>query len=575
MQKRNKYLTSFSENAAAVKELLNSTEGAELTESELRGILAACAGQLLQQRFEDTEFCQYGWLVEELRGCEAEPVLGKKIHFVYVYKEDLLGFLYLSLRERKERKESGSYYTPQTIAKRLINALFEATVRKNASLLDPACGTGGILLELPEECELQQTYGYDIDPIAIAIVRINMALRYRLCDKTLLTTHFVLRNFLLEGVSEPMQLILGNPPWGSSFSAEEKAEFRQFRTGASKSPESGNLFVEKGLESIQPGGSLCFVLPEALLHVKSHRCVRELIAEQSDIQRIEYLGEVFDTVQCPSVIMTLRRKRTDDTDEKQQIDIVTDAREFSITADEKRLSADGFLLDATEEEYTLLQKLEKMEQCVTLRGKAQFALGIVTGNNAKYLSKQERMGSEAVFRGADISRFRINEPSAYLQFTPEHYQQIAPINIYRAPEKLLYRFIGERPVFAYDNKQRLTLNSCNIVIPVIEGLDMRYIMSVFNSRVIAFWHKRRNHSMKLLRAHIEAFPIPVVSKEQQLEIIALSEQVLDEMGDLQDTKQRTYDSVASRESVSEELDRAIAELYQLTEEEYEQIKQVV
>jgi len=574
MQKRNKYLTSFSKNAAAVKELLNGLEAVELTEHKLRRILAGCAGQLLQQRFADRAACRYAWLVDELAGGDETPVFGKNISFVYIYKEDLLGFLYLSLRELKSRKESGSYYTPQTIAKRLINSLFESKHSNTGLILDPACGTGGILLELPETCKLQQIYGYDIDPIAVAIVRVNMALKYRCCDKEILTVHFVVRNFLVEGVAEPVQLILGNPPWGSSFSAEEKVWVKQFRTGKSKTPESGDLFVEKGLGCLQPGGRLCFVLPEAMLHVKSHRYVRELITEQSDIQSVEYLGEVFDQVQCPSVIMTLRRKDAEHANETQ-IRIVTEKRELSITAGEKRLSAEGFLLDASEEEYALLQKLERMEQCVTLREKARFALGIVTGNNAKFLLEHETTGSEAVFRGADISRFRINAPSAYLHFLPEEYQQTAPTELYRAPEKLLYRFVGERPVFAYDNKQRLTLNSCNIVIPMIEGLDMRYIMAVFNSRVIAFWHKRCNHSMKMLRAHIEAFPIPVVSKECQMEIIIRAEQLQNETGNVQDAKQRTEDSEADREQIYEKLDRRVAELYQLTEEEYERIKQVV
>ena len=210
-----------------------------------------------------------------------------------------------------------------------------------------------------------------------------------------------------------------------------------------------------------------------------------------------------------------------------------------------------------------LQKLSRADNMITLNGKASFALGIVTGNNEKHLQKQKMDRCEPILRGTDIERFRIKEPASYICFSPEKYQQIAPIELYRAKEKLLYRFVGERPVFAYDNKQRLTLNSCNIVIPSVEGMDMRYIMAVFNSRVIGFWHRRCNHSMKLLRTHIEGFPIPVASSGQLQEVIRLVEL-------LQDSRQNAEE----RNCIYEQLDAKITELFGLTDKEYELVKQI-
>ena len=296
MQKRNKYLSSFSQNAAWVKALLSEIEGTELTEQRMRAILAGCAEQLLREQFMGEEPSCYQWLFEELgkcgSGCDgAEEYRKYNADFAYVYKEDLLGFLYLSLRAIKERKRSGSYYTPKSIANRLIDGLVSEAEKKQAvtgeteesglqslKILDPACGTGSILLELREECKMQQIYGYDIDPIAIAIIRINMALRYRIFDKELLTEHFQVRDFLKEGSPQTVDWILGNPPWGSAFTQEEKASLREaFLTAGQKSIESGDLFVEQSLKVLQPGGSICFVLPEALLHVKTHRIVRSLI----------------------------------------------------------------------------------------------------------------------------------------------------------------------------------------------------------------------------------------------------------------------------------------------------------
>ena len=123
--------------------------------------------------------------------------------------------------------------------------------------------------------------------------------------------------------------------------------------------------------------------------------------------------------------------------------------------------------------------------------------------------------------------------------------------MYRAKEKLLYRFISEVPVFTYDNQQTLSLNSCNIVIPEIDGLEMKYILAILNSSVAAFFISKKFNSVKLLRSHIEQMPIPVVSADVQAAIIKKVDRIMN-----------------SSENISglyEDLDSDIMNLYQLSE----------
>ena len=358
------------------------------------------------------------------------------------------------------------------------------------------------------------------------------------------------------------------------------------RTARQKAVESGDLFVEQGLKVLRTGGMLCFVLPEALLHVKTHRVVRSLLLEQSHIRRVEYLGEVFDKVQCPSVILAVEKRNGAKETTGQKLAVITDKRRFTISSEFSgqginRFSEDGFLVGATEEEFAVLRKLSTIQNAVTLKGRAEFALGIVTGNNAKHLLKQREDGSEPVLSGSDIERFRIKEVASFIRFAPENYQQVAPVERYRAPEKLLYRFVGAKPVFAYDDSQKLTLNSCNIVIPEVEGMDMRYIMAVFNSSVIEFWHRRVNHSMKLLRAHIEAFPIPEATQEQQQEVIHYVELLQENERELLKQPAKSEDAQSerivnelcvAREKIYIRLDWKIANLFELTDAEYELVR---
>ena len=163
-----------------------------------------------------------------------------------------------------------------------------------------------------------------------------------------------------------------------------------------------------------------------------------------------------------------------------------------------------------------------------------------------------------VLKGSDILRYSIKETSNYIRFAPESFQQVAPTELYRAKEKLLYRFISEVPVFTYDDKQTISLNSCNILIPQIEGMEIKYILAVLNSSVAAFFISKKFNSVKLLRSHIEALPIPMISVSRQREIIENVDSILD-----------------SPTNISEkyvEIDEAIMDIYQLTSLQRETIR---
>ena len=157
-------------------------------------------------------------------------------------------------------------------------------------------------------------------------------------------------------------------------------------------------------------------------------------------------------------------------------------------------------------------------------------------------------------------KFRIKPSENYMVFSPERFQQVAPTKMYRAPEKLLYRFICNQLVFAYDDKQTLSLNSCNILIPEIPDIKIKYIMAVLNSRCMQFYFKKQFNSVKVLRAHLEELPIPMVSAGDQNKIIALVDDILD--SNKANEIKKFYD----------ELDKIIATFYNIKTEEYGIIK---
>lgn len=484
-----------------------------------------------------------------------QPALTKEI--LFVKGEDSLGFVYISLQDIGQRKSSGAYYTPEKVVNELIDRLYENDANLKAkTICDPCCGTGNFLLSLGVKgIDYSNLYGQDIDPISVFLSRINIALMAPEMSALDIRSRIIVGNTYFETFTQKFDIIVGNPPWGSDFSEADALQCRRvFKTAIGKSIESYDLFVEKALSMLDHKGVLAFVLPEAILSVAAHDTVRRLIIDSCSFRFISYLGNVFSGVQCPSIILGI----TPD-DKKTVVGCKVSTRNDIFVISKPRAFSDGTLsLNVSDEENQCLDAISNIKNATYLKGKAKFALGIVTGNNKEYISTEKSDDNEIILKGSDIQRYGMTPSGNYIRFVPESFQQVAPVEMYRAKEKLLYRFISEVPVFTYDDRQTLSLNSCNIVIPDIDGLEMKYILAILNSSVAAYFISKKFNSVKLLRSHIEQMPIPVVPMDVQVSIIKKVDRIMN-----------------SSESISglyEDLDSDIMELYGLPTKHSDVIK---
>ena len=496
----------------------------EWEEADLRLLLANFAAQLELQRrgvaFEDNlvlpdfltsrEHPCFLPLVEDLLGGVPDAARLERLRPVprveLVPEEDTLGFLYLSLQDLSRRRASGGYYTPRPVAEELLDQL----ERLEGDACDPCCGSGSFLLALAARgAAPERLYGQDKDPVSVSLARINLALLRPGTPPEVLRAHIRCADSLEGEPARTFDLVVGNPPWG-----------RERPDGSGqKRRESCVRFLERGLALLRPGGVLAFVLPEALLTVSAHREARELLARNCAIRFVRYLGEAFPGVQCPAVLLgaALQRPGT-----AAGCRVSADGRSF-VTGGERR----DFALHLPDREAACLEAVSSLDGAVFLAGHARFALGIVTGNNRELLRTEPAEGWEPVLRGGDVRRYALGEPKRFIRCAPERFQQAAPLEVYRAPEKLVYRFISRLPVFALDCGGRLTLNSCNILIPQLPGLEARYLLAVLNSGVAAWYLSRRFRSVKLLRQHLQALPIPRASRADQREIVRRVEELLE------------------------------------------------
>jgi tRNA1(Val) A37 N6-methylase TrmN6 len=435
-------------------------------------------------------------------------------------QRDALGLIYQSLLREGDKAANGLYYTPDHI----VNGI-ASIVPGNARILDPCCGTGQFLLAFAEKTgDPGVLFGTDIDGLAVRIARINLMLAFRDFD---FEPHVYQSNFLLDDPfadteHDPFDMIATNPPWGLHYTRKEVEHLKEMHPEID-SFESFSYMLKKSIELLRMRGRLSFILPESILHVNVHSDIRNYILKYAQIERIIRLGRVFKNVFTPVIRLDLTKGggngrlvcvsggKVNAVDQKRFLKNVSYVFDINI---EKR---DARIMDKT---YG--------QNHTTLAGQADWALGIVTGDNKKYLrGDMVDAGYEPIYKGKDVTQYFFREPSSFIKFMPDTFQQSAPEYKYRTPEKLIYRFISNNLILAYDNRGFLTLNSANILIPRMEQYPAKAVLALFNSSLYQFIFQKKFSSIKILRSHLEQLPLPLWKKSELRRLVSLADGILD------------------------------------------------
>ncbi len=447
--------------------------------------------------------------------------------------EDPLGILYQGLSMAGARANTGAFFTPDAMIDTCLDDFAEGEKDLNL-FLDPCCGTGRYLVKAAKRFALQaeQVYGFDNDPTSVDIARVNLLLAFPEREfqpkvecldslQNLANGHADCRtNDLLER----FDAVATNPPWGgkANFTLGPVGAGENFAgshpdlfTGSLHGNESFSLFLEKSLQLLRPGGRLSFLLPESILKVRAHAEIRRVLLEKTCIRKIVLLGRVFPSVFTPIIRLDLEKRLPE---KNWRVTVCgKGCQHETLQARFQKNMHLSFDVMVTPDDSVLLDKIYSVPH-QTLVGKAEWALGIVTGDNARRVLNAPAAGSEPVLRGRDIFKYRCGEPKCHIVFNPKTFQQVAPERIYRAPEKLIYRFVSDRLVFAYDNLGLLTLNSANIVIPNLPGLSTLAALAFFNSSLFQYVFAKRCQNRKILRGDLEMLPFPNLFEDAALKL---------------------------------------------------------
>jgi len=217
---------------------------------------------------------------------------------------DIKGEAFQKFIYRHQRGDRGEFFTPHPIVRLAIEMI---SPTPNERVIDPACGSGGFLIQaILYIC--RNNPGLDIgDYIRKKIFGIEfnpdvaLSAMLRLAFEGGSGTEVVCANALLEDeqLNNSFDVVITNPPFGSKGKVEDQnilkfyqlaRKWNKSQTGdwektrtvtIGQSPEI--LFIEKCIKLLRPGGRMAIVLPDGLLQNISNSHVRFWIRSQAKL----------------------------------------------------------------------------------------------------------------------------------------------------------------------------------------------------------------------------------------------------------------------------------------------------
>ena len=291
----------------------------------------------------------------------------------------------------KNKKNSGSFYTPQTLATFLVDYLSSKLVGKDSiSVLEPSAGDGVFVKTVFKHPSLSTRIKkfVAIEQSKREINKITKEVK----NKSLTTTHADFLDFQFKN-KQTFSVILGNPPYIKN-SLLNKKQVEQCKAIHEKAKLSNNKpkniwtsFLVRCIEFTDSNGVLAFVLPSELLQVKFAAELRELILKEFERVEIFTFNELLfkDCKGQDTLLLVGERKSKDKGVYYCNIDKLTDLAEskFTLARNAKMKESKWTHHHLETDEIELLEKLKGQLQ--TVDDYCSSRAGIVTAANDYFI----------------------------------------------------------------------------------------------------------------------------------------------------------------------------------------------
>lgn len=414
---------------------------------------------------------------------------------------DQIGQEYENQLSNSYRNKEGVYYTPDHVIDRMFQ--IGSNDISNLTFCDPCCGSGNFVIKaLSLGFKPENIYAYDIDPVAVELTK------KRILHKSGFDSPNVMLADFLQLCTKPnikqFDYIFTNPPWGKKTNKNDRVKLGYIFNSKS-SIDTCSLFLFACTRSLKEDGMLGLLLPESFFNIYTFEDARKHILDHNILKFIDF-GKVFNGLITKAQAVIINK--SDNHYSTCDIELNTDPYNIKRSTKSFRKNPKSiFNIHCPEENSNVINHIFSIPH-ITLKNNAQWGIGIVTGNNKKFVKINSEPGLIPVYRGSDITPNGLKKPTSFLSPDMKLYQQVAPIELYKTTPKIIYKFISKKICFNYDEKQCFILNSANMLIPNKSfPVNMKILCELFNSDFMNWIFYNIYNTHKILRADLESLPI--------------------------------------------------------------------
>jgi type I restriction enzyme M protein len=232
---------------------------------------------------------------------EFPDILGAAYEYLIKYFADSAG------------KKGGEFYTPNEVVKLMVNILEPA---KEATIYDPTCGSGGMLIEAKNYVESR--YG-DASRLSFAGQESN-GTTWSLCKMNMLF-HDIFDAEILQGdtVADPQHvengelkrfdIVIANPPFSENYS-DIKNHRDRFHFWMPKKKKADFMFVQHMVSVLKDDGRMAVVMPHGVLFRGSEeKNMRQWLVERGYLEAVIGLPSgLFYGTGIPASVLVINKK---------------------------------------------------------------------------------------------------------------------------------------------------------------------------------------------------------------------------------------------------------------------------
>lgn len=543
--------------------------------------------------------------------------------------------------EKKDgKKGQGAFYSPSQIVNYiLVNTLKKLFVGKTAKevesikVVDPSCGAGVFLLGayqvlldwhlkwyLKDDCAKwskkkeprilrkssnswnlthnekirilrNHIYGVDINPAAVTISRIVLALKsmeeneeegkisrdqterlescwwidqnikqgntiiskdfHDLNDRQLNVSAFDWENEfpdIFERKNPGFDVVIGNPPFVQLSKATLTHPFvidyiqKKYSSSMGRRNTFG-YFIERSLKTlVRKGGYVSFIVPNTILSQEYYQALRKMMLEYRIENLTNFSNPVFKKAAVETTVFSV--KKADPAKSKIEINHfdnqLMECRTHTLRQSYfNNTYKNSFNVNLTDDMARIKEKMDSGKPRLKDLVNINQAIALKKNRNASLFKHKNAENYKRVIDGKHIGRYRLNWGGEYLAYDLKKIHSCKRTDIFETDEKLFFRRTGERIIATYDSRGFYALNTLVVITakPQLTN-SIKYILALLNSELMNRYFVTFLKSTKKTFSEIQARQLgqlPIrqldLSKAKQRarhdKIVALVDQILD------------------------------------------------